>query len=73
MVRDEWRNRGEFWSSEPVEAGKGFVISRSDLLAPGNELRQALALATAKGALEISHAVVVAEFLHFVIPRASFG
>ena len=37
----------------------------------GDEFGQTLELATAKGTLEIGDAIVVAEFLHLVIPRAS--
>ena len=66
-------SRGESGGLEPVEGGEGLVVAGSDFLTAGDEFWQALQLAAAKGALEICDAVVVTEFLHFVISGASLG
>ena len=58
--------RGSF---EPIEVGECLVVARGNFLAACNEIGQALELTTTKGALEIGNTVVIAEFLHFVIPR----
>ena len=69
------RRRGssvEGGSFDPIEVSKGFIVVGSDLLAAGNEFRQTVELAAAEGTLQIGNAIIVAEFLHFIIPWAEF-